>query len=149
MELLHRIEQALKEAIKTRDEDRRNALRMLLTAIKNKEKELRRQPSEMEIHQLIAGAIKQRKDSIEQFLRGGRKDLADKENKEMEVLASFLPSPLETEALRELVSEAIRETGAVTLKDMGKVMKVLMPRVAGRADGKTVNDMVRVQLSGS
>lgn len=149
MELLQRIEQALKEAIRSQDEDRRNALRMLLTAIKNKEKELRRQPSESEIHQLIAGAIKQRKDSIEQFVRGGRKDLADKENKEMEVLASFLPTPLEPEALKHLIQEAIRETGANSVKDMGKVMKVLMPRVAGRADGKTVNDMVRAQLSGA
>ncbi len=149
MELLAKIEHALKEAIKSQDEDRRNALRMLLTAIKNKEKELRRQPSETEIHQLISGAIKQRKDSIEQFLRGGRKDLADKEQKEMDVLASFLPPPLDLEALKNLILEAIRETGASSLKDMGKVMKALMPRVSGRVDGKTVNEMVRAQLGGS
>ncbi len=149
MELLAKIEHALKEAIKSQDEDRRNALRMLLTAIKNKEKELRRQPSETEIHQLISGAIKQRKDSIEQFLRGGRKDLADKEQKEMDVLASFLPPPLDPEALKNLILEAIRETGASSLKDMGKVMKALMPRVSGRVDGKTVNEMVRAQLGGS
>uniref|UniRef100_A0A832EIM0 GatB/YqeY domain-containing protein n=1 Tax=Desulfacinum infernum TaxID=35837 RepID=A0A832EIM0_9BACT len=149
MELLQRLEHALKEAIKSRDEDRRNALRMILTAIKNKEKELRRQPSEPEIHQLIAGAIKQRKDAIEQFLRGGRKDLADKENKEIDVLASFLPTPLDPEALRNLIRDVIRETGATSLKDMGKVMKALMPRVSGRADGKTVNDMVKAELSGS
>jgi len=149
MELLQRLEQALKEAIKSQDEDRRNALRMVLTAIKNKEKELRRQPSESEIHQLIAGAIKQRKDSIEQFLRGGRKDLADKEEKEMDVLASFLPTPLDPEALKNLIRDVIRETGATSLKDMGKVMKALMPRVSGRADGKTVNEMVKAELSGS
>ncbi|WP_448382504.1 GatB/YqeY domain-containing protein [Desulfosoma sp.] len=149
MELLQRLEHALKEAIKSRDEDRRNALRMILTAIKNKEKELRRQPSESEIHQLIAGAIKQRKDAIEQFLRGGREDLADKENKEIDVLASFLPTPLDPEALRNLIRDVIRETGATSLKDMGKVMKALMPRVSGRADGKTVNDMVKAELGGS
>lgn len=149
VELLDEIEQALKDAIKSRNEDKRNALRMLLTAIKNKEKELRRQPTEPEIRQLIAGAIKQRKDSIEQFVRGGRTDLAEKENKEMEILQSFLPQPLEPEALTALIMEAIRETGAASLKDMGKVMKVLMPRVAGRADGKTVQEMVRAHLGGS
>lgn len=149
MELLDKIEQALKDAIKSRNEDKRNALRMLLTAIKNKEKELRRQPTEPEIRQLIAGAIKQRKDSIEQFVRGGRTDLAEKENKEMEILQSFLPQPLEPEALTALIMEAIRETGAASVKDMGKVMKVLMPRVAGRADGKTVQEMVRARLGGS
>lgn len=148
MELLHQIEQALKEAIRSRDEDRRTALRMLLTAIKNKEKELRRQPTEAEIHQLIAGAIKQRKDAVEQFLAGGRKDLADKENKEMEVLRSFLPKPLDPEALKELVQEAIREAGAASVKEMGKVMKLLMPRVAGRAEGSVVQEMVRAQLTG-
>ncbi|MGQ9484802.1 MAG: GatB/YqeY domain-containing protein [Desulfosoma sp.] len=149
VELLDKIEQALKDAIKSRNEDKRNALRMLLTAIKNKEKELRRQPTEPEIRQLIAGAIKQRKDSIEQFVRGGRTDLAEKENKEMEILQSFLPQPLEPEALTALIVEAIRETGAASLKDMGKVMKVLMPRVAGRVDGKTVQEMVRAHLGGS
>ena len=149
MELLHQIEQALKEAIRSQDEDRRSALRLLLTSIKNKEKELRRQPSEVEIHQLIASAIKQRKDAVEQYLRGGRQDLADKENKEIEVLGAFLPQPLDPEALKTVVSEAIRETGAVSLKEMGKVMKVLMPRVAGRADGKMVQEKVRAMLSGS
>lgn len=149
MELLEKIEEALKDAIKSQNEDKRNALRMLLTAIKNKEKELRRQPTEPEIHQLIAGAIKQRKDSIEQFLRGRRNDLAEKENKEMEILQSFLPKPLEPEALAALIEEAIRETGAASVKDMGKVMKVLMPRVAGRADGKTVQEMVRARLGAS
>lgn len=149
MELLEKIEQALKDAIKSQNEDKRNALRMLLTAIKNKEKELRRQPTEPEIHQLIAGAIKQRKDSIEQFLRGGRNDLAEKENKEMEILQSFLPKPLEPEELTALIAEAIRETGAASVKDMGKVMKVLMPRVSGRADGKTVQEMVRARLGAS
>lgn len=149
MELLDKIEEALKDAIKNRNEDKRNALRMLLTAIKNKEKELRRQPTEPEICQLIAGAIKQRKDSIEQFLRGGRTDLAEKEHEEIEILQSFLPHPLEPEALTALIEEAIGETGAASLKDMGKVMKVLMPRVVGRADGKTVQEMVRARLGGS
>ncbi|MEJ5348459.1 MAG: GatB/YqeY domain-containing protein [Desulfosoma sp.] len=149
MELLEKIEQALKESIKSKDEDRRNALRMLLTAVKNKEKELRRQPSEPEVHQLIASAIKQRKESIEQFLKGGRHDLAEKEEKEMKILESFLPKPLDVEALKTMILEVIRETGASSPKDMGKVMKVLMPRVTGRADGKTVQEMVRAHLSGS
>jgi hypothetical protein len=148
MELLERIEQALKEAIRNQDSDRRNAIRMLLTAIKNKEKELRRALQDQEIQQLIASAIKQRKDSIDQYEKGGRTDLADAERREMGILQEFLPEQLTPEALKKLVQEAIREVGATSVKDLGKVMKALMPKVAGRADGKAVNEMVRQELNG-
>ncbi|MBC7360063.1 MAG: GatB/YqeY domain-containing protein [Desulfacinum sp.] len=148
MELLERIEQALKEAIRNQDSDRRNAIRMLLTAIKNKEKELRRTLQDQEIQQLIASAIKQRKDSIDQYEKGGRTDLADAERREMGILQEFLPEQLTPEALKKLVQEAIREVGATSVKDLGKVMKALMPKVAGRADGKAVNEMVRQELNG-
>ncbi|SHF36163.1 hypothetical protein SAMN02745206_01813 [Desulfacinum infernum DSM 9756] len=148
MELLERIEQALKEAIRNQDSDRRNAIRMLLTAIKNKEKELRRALQDQEIQQLIASAIKQRKDSIDQYEKGGRADLADAERREMGILQEFLPEQLAPEALKKLVQEAIREVGATSAKDLGKVMKALMPKVAGRADGKAVNEMVRQELNG-
>jgi len=148
MELMERIEQALKEAIRNQDSDRRNAIRMLLTAIKNKEKELRRALQDQEIQQLIASAIKQRKDSIDQYEKGGRTDLADAERREMGILQEFLPEQLTPEALKKLVQEAIREVGATSVKDLGKVMKALMPKVAGRADGKAVNEMVRQELNG-
>ncbi len=148
MELLERIEQALKDAMKRQDADRRNAIRMLLTSIKNKEKELRRALKEQEIQQLIASAIKQRKESVAQYEKGGRDDLAETERQEIRILQEFLPEPLSPEALKKLIREAIAEVGATSVKDLGKVMKVLMPRVAGRADGKEVNAAVREELSG-
>ncbi|SMC24002.1 hypothetical protein SAMN02746041_01904 [Desulfacinum hydrothermale DSM 13146] len=148
MELLERINTALKEAIKSKDTDTRNAIRMLLTAIKNKEKELRRELQEQEILQLIATAIKQRKDSIAQYEKGGRTDLAEAERREVRILQQFMPEELSPEALQALVREVIQEVGATSVKDLGKVMKPLMAKIAGRADGKTVHEMVRQELSG-
>lgn len=145
--LKEQIDEALKEAIKSREEVKKNALRGLLTAIKNKEKELRREPNESELIQIISSQIKQRKESIEQFKSGGREDLAEKEAQEIAVLEAFLPKPLTTEELNAIIDECIRETGATTAKDMGKVMKAVMPKVAGRADGKLVNELVKSKLS--
>lgn len=147
MELMQRIEDTLKEAIRSGRESRRNAVRLLLTAIKVREKELKRPLDETEIQQVIASQIKQRRDSTEQYLAGGRKDLAALEEEEIEVLLGFLPEQLTSEALSGLVDAAIAESGARSVKDMGRVMKLLMPKVAGRADGKVVNEMVRSRLS--
>lgn len=146
MELRHRIEQALKEAIREKNEDKRNAIRLLLTAVKNKEKELKRPPNETEIQQLIATQIKQRKESVEQYERAGRRDLAAKEEAETAILRAFLPEALTPEELTRLIADAIKEADAHSPKDMGKVMKILMPKIAGRADGKQVNELVRAQL---
>ncbi len=147
MELQRRIDAALKEAIRARQESRLNALRLLLTAVKVKEKELKRPLEEAEMQQVIASQIKQRRDSADQYLLGGREDLAALEKEEIEVLQSFLPEQLAPEALAQIVEAVIAESGAQSAKDMGKVMKLLMPRVAGRADGKLVNEMVRSKLS--
>ncbi len=147
MELQRRIDAALKEAIRARQESRLNALRLLLTAVKVKEKELKRPLEEAEIQQVISSQIKQRRDSADQYLLGGREDLAALEKEEIEVLQSFLPEQLAPEALAQIVEAVIAESGAQSAKDMGKVMKLLMPRVAGRADGKLVNEMVRSKLS--
>jgi uncharacterized protein YqeY len=146
MELLRCIEQALKDAIRDKDATRRDAIRMVLTGVKNKEKDLRRVPGDAEIQQLIATQIKQRRDSAEQYLQGGRPELAAKEEEELRVLQEFLPEQLSPEALDSLVAEAIKEAGAESMKDLGKVMKILMPKVAGRADGKQVNAVVRQKL---
>jgi uncharacterized protein YqeY len=146
MELRERIDSALKQAMKDRDENRRNALRLLLTALKVKEKELKRLPTEAEIQQTISSQIKQRKDAIELYGKGGRPDLAEKEEEEVRVLQSFLPEALSPEDLERLVDEAVAESGATSAKEMGKVMKVLMPKVAGRADGKALNERVRARL---
>lgn len=142
------IEGALKEAMRQKDENKRNALRLLLTAMKNKEKELRRFPDDAEIQQIIGSQIKQRRDSVEQFTKAGRGELAAREEAEIETLQSFLPEALSPEALAQIVDEAIAEVGAQSVKEMGKIMKVLMPRVAGRADGKQVNELVRQKLQG-
>jgi uncharacterized protein len=148
MALMQDIEGALKEAMRQKDENKRNALRLLLTAMKNKEKELRRLPDEAEIQQIIGSQIKQRRDSVEQFTKAGRGELAAREEAEIETLRSFLPEALSPEALAQIIDEVIAEVGAQSAKEMGKIMKVLMPRVAGRADGKQVNELVRQKLQG-
>jgi len=146
MELHARIEEALKNAIREKNETAKDALRMLLTSVKVKEKEIRRQPSETEIHQVISSLVKQRQDSVELYGKGGRADLAQKEEDEILVLQVFLPQQLSLEELERTVGEAVSEAGATSLKDMGRVMKILMPKVAGRAEGKIVNDLVRSRL---
>lgn len=148
MELQERIEQTLKEAIREKSEDKRNAIRLLMTAIKVKEKELRRQLEEAEVQQVIAGQVKQRRDSVEQYGKAQRPDLAAREEAEILILQSFLPEALSPEALEKLIDEAIEQVSAQTPKDMGKVMKALMPKVSGRAEGKQINDLVKKKLGG-
>jgi uncharacterized protein len=146
MELRERIENALKEAMREKAENKRDAIRMLLTALKVKEKEIKRLPDEAETQAAISNLIKQRRDSVEQYKAGGREDLAAKEEDEIKVLQVFLPEQLSPEELEKIVDEAVSESGASSQKEMGRVMKILMPRIAGRADGKTVNELVRRRL---
>jgi uncharacterized protein len=146
MKLQERIQQELKEAIREQSENKRNAIRLLLTAIKVKEKEHKRALSETEIQQVIASQIKQRRDSIEQYQAAKRMDAAAVEEDEIRILQAFLPEALSAETLEKLVDEAIAEVGAQAAKDMGRVMKAIMPKVAGRADGKVVNELVRAKL---
>lgn len=149
MNLQQKIEQTLKDAMREKDEDKRNAIRSVLTAVKIKEKELKRSPTETEIQQVIATQIKQRRESAEQYNQAGRSDLAGSEENEITVLQSFLPEALTPEQLNQLIDEVIGEVDAHSPKDMGKVMKVLMPKVAGRAEGKQVNEIVRKKLQDS
>ncbi len=148
MKLQERIEQALKEAIREKHENKRNAIRLLLTAVKVKEKELKRALDEMETQQVIASQIKQRRDAVDQYQLAQRADLAASEEDEIRILQAFLPAALTPEALEKLVVEVIAELGAQSAKEMGRVMKALMPKVAGRADGKQVNELVRSRLQG-
>lgn len=147
MSLLDQIHSDLKEAMRAKDSIRLGALRLILTAVKNKEKELRRELEEREVLQIVSNQIKQRKDSIEQYRKGGREDLVQKEEQELEILQAYMPQQLSEEELEKLVTETIKEVGATSVKDLGKVMKAIMPRIAGRANGKVVNQMVRAQLS--
>jgi hypothetical protein len=120
-----------------------------MALIKNREVEKRGPLTDAEVLQAIVASCKQRQDAIEQYGQGGRQDLADKESAELEILQSYLPKPLTSEELRAMVLEAIGEVQATSVKEMGKVMGVLMPRVTGRADGKMVNTLVREALSKS
>ncbi len=151
MSLQEQLVNDMKEAMKARDEVKVSTIRMLRAAIKNKEIEkggTSYKLSDKEIIDVIITAIKQRKDSIEQFTKGNRNDLAEKEKKEAEILQGYLPPQMSEDDIKAEVKKAIAETGAVSQKDMGKVMKALMPKVAGKADGAVVNRLVK-ELIGS
>jgi uncharacterized protein len=134
-------------AAKAKDKIRLSALRMMKSGLHNREIDLKRELSEAEFLQLLSGMVKQRKDSIEQFEKGGRADLVEKEEAELRVIEEFLPAQLSDADLDAAIEEAIRETGAAGVRDMGKVMKVLMPNLTGRADGKMVGEKVKARLS--
>lgn len=134
-------------AMKARDASRLSALRMLKAAVMNKSVEKGRDLDDAEVLQVVASLVKQRRDSIEQFTNAGRTDLVDKETAELTVLQAYLPAAATPEEIDAAVAEAIAETGASSPKDMGKVMKAVMPKLAGKnADGKAVNEAVRRTL---
>ena len=134
-------------AMKAKDQVRLSALRMLKAAIMNKNVEKGRDLDDAEVLQVIGSLVKQRRDSIEQFQAAGRTDLVDKEAAEMAVLDAFLPPPASAADIDAAVAAAIAETGATSPKDMGKVMKAVMPKLAGKsADGRAVNEAVRRSL---
>ncbi len=134
-------------ALKAKDSMRVATLRYLLSAVKNKEKDLRRDIEDPEVVAVAQVQVKQRRDSIEQFVSGGREDLADKERAELEILMNFVPEEMDADEIRSIVTEAKEATGATSMKDMGKLMGAIMPKVKGRADGKLVNSIVKELLS--
>ena len=146
MSFKEKVDQEMIRAVKTKDKIRLSALRMLKSDLHNREIDLKRELGEAEFLQLLASMVKQRKDSIEQFEKGGRTDLVEKEKAELKVIEEFLPSQLSEADLDAAIAEVIREVGATGIRDMGKVMKVLMPKVTGRADGKMVGDKVKARL---
>jgi uncharacterized protein YqeY len=134
-------------AMKARDAVRLSALRMLKAAVMNKSVEKGRDLEDAEVLQVVSSLVKQRRDSIEQFAKAGRADLVEKETAEIAVLQAYLPPAATAEEIDAAVAEAIAESGATSPKDMGKVMKIVMPKLAGKnADGKAVNDAVRRRL---
>ncbi|MCX7816953.1 MAG: GatB/YqeY domain-containing protein [Syntrophales bacterium] len=147
MSVKEQIEKETISAAKNRDAVRLSTLRMIKAAIHNKEIDLRRELNDGEVFQVLGSLVKQRKDAIEQFEKGGRNDLADKERQELSIIQSFMPAQMSEAELREAIEKAILDTGAKGPKDMGKVMKVLMPVVSGRVDGKTVSEMVKAMLT--
>ena len=149
MGLNEEIASDLTAAMKAKDASRLSALRMLKAAVMNKGVEKGRDLEDAEVLQVVASLVKQRRDSIEQFTKGGRTDLVDKETREIAILEHYLPPAASAEEIDAAVAAAIADTGASSPKDMGKVMKAVMPKLAGKnADGKTVNEAVRRKLGG-
>ncbi|MGH2783899.1 MAG: GatB/YqeY domain-containing protein [Actinomycetota bacterium] len=144
--LREKIADDMREAMKARDAVRVAALRMLMTSVKNAEVEKRHELSDDEVLDVIGKDAKRRRESIEAFEKGGRDDLVAKESSELAVLEAYLPERLSDEELAALVDAAIAETGATTPKQMGDVMKALMPKLRGRADGGQVSALVKAKL---
>lgn len=148
MKLSERVNADISTAMKAKDQVRLSALRMLKAAIMNKGVEKGHDLDDAEVLQVVASLVKQRRDSIEQFSRAGRTDLVEKETGEIKVLEQYQPPAASAEEIDAAVAAAIAETGATTQKDMGKVMKAVMPKLAGKtADGKAVNEAVRKRLT--
>lgn len=147
MSIADDVNAAIADAMRKHDPARLSALRMLKAALMNRNVEKGRALDDEEARQVVSSLVKQRKDSIEQFTKGGRQDLADKEAAEITVLESYLPPAADPAAVEKAVAEAIAETGAASPKDMGRVMKAAMTKLAGQnIDGKAVNDLVRQKL---
>lgn len=143
MSLKEVLSSELKDSLRSGDKLKVSVIRLVMAALKNREIEKRGTLTEEEIIELLVSLSKQRKESIESYKKGGRQDLVDKETAELKIIESYLPQQLTPEEIKEKIKEAIAETGASGAKDIGRVMKILMPRVKGRADGKLVNEMVR------
>lgn len=147
MTLIAEIEQELKEAMRARDQTRTGALRLVLAALRSAEKELGRSLKEDEELQVLHRERKRRAEAAEAFRSGGREEQAVKEEEELEVIEEFMPEPLGDEELERIVDDAIAETGATSLRDLGRVMADVMPQVSGRADGGAVSQLVREKLA--
>jgi len=145
--LIERIEGELKDAARARDKHRLGTLRMLKSALQYREIEIGKELSDADVVQVAQTLIKQRRDAAGQFKSGGRPELAQNEEAEIVVLESFLPKQLGDDELAQLAREAVAETGATDAKGMGAVMKALMPKIAGRAEGKRVSDAVKAALA--
>jgi uncharacterized protein YqeY len=150
MAFIDELSTAIANAMRSQDQIRLVALRMLKSAIVNREIDRGHSLDDAEARQVVRTLVKQRRDSIEQFTGGGRQDLADKEAAEIKVLESYLPPPADPAVVERAVAEAIAETGATSPKDVGRVMKAAMTKLAAQSvDGKSVNELVRQKLSGA
>ena len=150
MALIDEVSAAIADAMRRQDAPRLSALRMLKAALMNREVEKGRALDDAESRQVVNSLVKQRRDSIEQFMKGARQDLVDKETAEIAILEQYLPPPADPAALERAVADAIAETGAASIKDMGRVMKAAMARLSGQSvDGRAVNDLVKKKLAGA
>jgi uncharacterized protein YqeY len=147
MSLIARIEEELKTAMRARDKERTDALRLTLASLRSAEKEVQRPLKEDEELHVLQRERKRRAEAAEAFRGGGREEQAAKEERELEIIQEFMPEPVEEEELERIIDDAIAETGATSLRDLGRVMADVMPQVAGRADGSVVSQLVREKLA--
>jgi len=147
MEIIKKISQEMVTAAKSKDKERLSTLRLMKSALHNKEIDVGGELKEDQVLQVLSSMIKQRKDSVEQFTNGGRVDLAEKEAHEVTIIQEFMPEQLSQAELDAEIAKAVEDVGATSPKDMGKVMKVLMPKLTGKADGKLVSARVKKALS--
>ena len=147
MSLIATIEDEIKEAMLARDAERRDALRLIVNALKGSEKELQRPLSGDEELQVLQRERKKRVEAAEAFRSGGREEQAATEERELVILQEFMPEPLSEDEIEEIVDDAIAEVGATSMADLGRVMADVMPQIAGRADGSSVSQIVREKLA--
>jgi uncharacterized protein YqeY len=148
MTLQEKIQAHITDAMRGKDSLRLNTLRMMKSAVKNKEIEKMKALEEGEVLSIFGTLVKQRKDSIEQFRKGGREELAQKEEAEIKIIEEYLPAAASEDDIRRAIDEAVQETGATSMKDMGKVMKAALARLVGKtADGARVSQIVKEKLS--
>ncbi len=147
MSLKEQLNESMKTAMKARDNLRLSAVRMIRSAVKNREIDSRVEMDDQGIIEVISSLVKQRRESIRMYQEGNRSDLVEKEEAELAVLMEFLPIQLSVDEINALIDRIIAETGAAGPKDMGKVMKMLTPLTAGKADGKAVSDAVKQKLA--
>ena len=148
MELKAQIQQSAQAALKGGDALTLSTLRLLLAALQNEEIRLRKDLSTEEIQKTIATLRKQRSEAIDLYRQGGREELAQKEEAELKILERFLPQPLSEDEVRELIRASISESGATGIQDLGRVMKLVVPKVSGRSDGKKVSELAKALLGG-
>ena len=147
MTLIGRIEDEVKDAMRARDAERRDALRLILSSLQGAEKELQRPLSDQEELQVLQRERKKRIEAAEAFRSGGREEQAAAEERELAVLQEFMPEPLAEDELEEIIDNVIAEVGATSMGDLGRVMADVMPQVSGRADGSVVSQLVREKLA--
>jgi uncharacterized protein YqeY len=145
--LIATMEDEIKDAMRSRDAERRDALRLIVNALKGSEKELQRPLSDDEELQVLQRERKKRVEAAEAFRAGGREEQAASEERELAILQEFMPEPLSEEEIEEIVDDAIAEVGATSMADLGRVMADVMPQIAGRADGSSVSQIVREKLA--
>lgn len=146
MTLKQKLQEDLKTSMKNKDTLRKSVITLIRSSIKQVEVDKRIELNDDDVIDIISKQLKQRNDSLEQFLDAGREDLVEETRSEIEVLKEYLPQQLSEEELNEIVKQTISEVGATSMKDMGKIMSVIKPKVKGRADGKLINELVKANL---